>query len=204
MAKKNFPGPQQLRFFYTTAPSTYPGLQHKQTFNVEITAGLAPGAAFSTMTVKRRVGSDLSLQVAVDAWLTILRGAIYNTGSNTVDYVELWDYEPLTDNGEFVSVYPVGLAGTGATSAPGAGIESILTFRTLEGGIMRVHTEEPQNLTGNPTDTRPFTYASATAMADHIESVDNVFLGKDTSFPFAVIAHYPGQNERLFKKRNRP
>lgn len=42
------------------------------------------------------------------------------------------------------------------------------------------------------------------ALADAVTGATNVWLARDTSYPFNAIAMFPGQNEALFKKINRP
>jgi hypothetical protein len=187
--------------FYTTTPPTFQPIVHTARYNIDLDAAYAPGLAFSAMGIKRRSGTPTGLDAYVDAWIALVQVLYSTNANNTLDFVELWKYAPLSFNADFMSVYAVNLAGTTALGATPAH-QSILTFRTLEGGLMKMSFMETVS-TGNNVDTPPLASAGLEAIQTFVVSTGNGFLAADTSYPFACRAHLPGQNEALFRKRYR-
>lgn len=198
----NFPGPYEIRLFYTTTPTSQVPIQHVAKYNIDLTAVPTPGTTFNLLTVVARGGVPQTLQAYVDAWVALLRPLISSAANNSVDFAELWQYTPGTFEASFVSVYAIGLAGTSGGSPILAG-ENILTFRSLEGGILRMHFEEFTAVAQQARDTPPIANANYEAIRVFVEGTTNAWLARDTSYPFACIALYPGQNEALFKRRLR-
>ena len=202
MPALNYPGPQQIRLFYTTAPTSFPSIQHEARYNIRISGGApAPGTAFGSMTAALKGGGTLALNTYMDNWAILMKALMSNVANNTIDYAELWDYPALSNNGSFVSAYTMNVAGTTALPSLPA-IQNMITFRTAEGGIMKLNFMEGWSGIG-VIDTPPFAQAGFQAVADFVISANNAWLGADTSFPFAIKAMFPGQNEALFKKRYR-
>lgn len=195
----NYPGPFELRLYYTTTVSSTP-LTHVARYNIDID-GAAPGAAFSAMNVKSVNGSNPTLAAYLSDWVDLFRPVLSSGAGNSIDYAELWEVTPGTFDMSFVSAESIGLAGlSGSTTQPAS--QGILTFRTVQGGILKLSFMECVFVSGNK-DTPPFSLSPVTAIADFVTGGDNAFLGRDTSRPFAVIAFFPGQNEALFKRRFR-
>lgn len=197
----NYPGPFGLRMFYTTVISSIP-LQHRAEYNIDLQeANPIAGTPFGALNVKLRGGTTQLLSAYCDAWVALVRPILSAGGLSTIDYFELWKYTPQTFDAVFVSTYPVNLAATGASGTQTAS-QSILTFRTVLGGIMRLSFMETMQ-TPAAFDTPPLSSAAYQAIADHVVSIGNAFLGRDGAYPFSTIAFFPGQNEKLFKKRLR-
>lgn len=205
MPELNYPGPYQVRMFYSTTPTGFPTLQHQARYNIDLTpsGAIAPGTLFSAISIKRRDAVAETLQAYVDRWVVLVKAMMATAANNTIDYAELWYYDPGTFNAAFVSAYAINVAGTNAGTATGAA-EKIMTFRTIQGGTMRLHFEEMAASSGGAPDTPPFALGPDDAIQVMVSGVTNAWLGADTSYPFATIALYPGQNEALFKKRFRP
>lgn len=197
----NFPGPYQLRLFYTTASASFAALQHVAQYNIALTTDPSPGAAFSTITAVTGTGGPIVLSTLVDNWVALLRPIFSNSANNTIDYCELWKFTPGTNQSEFVSTYAIALAGQSASPMLASGMV-IQTYRTIEGGIAKFYFMESV-LTATTRDAPPFAPADMDAIRDFIATTPRPFLGADTSYPFAAIAQFPGQNEALFKKRFR-
>lgn len=202
MPKANYPGPYELRMFYTTAPATMTPLQHIARYNIDLTAAPVPGALFTSLTPILNGGSPVNLAVYCDNWVNLVKAVVSNQANNTIDFFELWKYDTLSFEASFVSVYSVAVAGTVVGPSTPAN-EQIITYRTKEGGIMRQHFMEMGNQGTAVPDTPPFTSTTFDAIRVFVTGVNNAFLGRDTSFPFATIAKYAGENEKLFKKRFR-
>ena len=202
----NFPGPYELRIFYTSSDINPGGpMQHEMRLNVDVDDAVSPGDPFDTIVIKCADLATPFLDDVVEDWLALLAPLLAPTA--TFDFVELWKYPTEQSfESEFVSVYtPLVTEGTHAGAAIPAS-QSIFTFRTLEGGIMKVAGMETSFSPGI-RQSRSQMASALGALADYViggnGSYGAPFLGRDTSYPFATIAHFPGQNEALFKRRYR-
>jgi hypothetical protein len=196
----NFPGPYEIRMFYTCSVGVTT-LQHEARYNLNLETEPTPGDEFGAINALERSGAPVDLAVYVEAWVDLFL-ALYVSTACVVSHAELWRYEAGTFSADFISAYDIAEAGVGGSNLVPGG-QYIMTFRTLEGGIMKLNFLETVIATGS-TDTPPFANAAAEAIRLHVLSVDNVWLARDTSYPFASIAAYPGINEAIFKRRFRP
>lgn len=201
----NYPGPYELRIGYTPVSLGAPLIQHVQRLNVKLVEPAAQGALFSAYNFQDRAGVTINtLNTLVEAWLAVLAPLLNTT--TTIDFVELWKYPtPQSFDSIFWSSYaPIIVAG----SNPGAAVangQAIWSFRTQEGGIMKVNLMEAVIASGNPVAYAGQT-AQQKALVDFVLSGDGVnyvapFLARDTSYPFSALKLFPGQSEHLFKKR---
>lgn len=198
----NFPGPYEVRLFYTTNAAT-PALTHQARYNVILDGVPDVGDPFSSILAVRRDGSPFPLDGEVDDWVTLCKG-LYSSagGAASIDYAELWKYTAGTFDASYVSTYSI--AQTGSSASPlVAGQETIVTFRTTLGGIMKIYWLETIISTVS-VDTLPFSNTTLDTMADQLIAGTFPWIGRDGGYPIAAIAAYPGQSEALFKKRNRP
>lgn len=197
MTVTNFPGPYEVRINYTVNASAVV-LSHQQRLNVRVDGDPLPGEVFTAIDVLRRDDTTDLLSDKVDEWVALLQPAFSNQA--TFVNAELWKYEALSFEASFVGTYAIGLAGTAGTAQPAG--QAIFTFRTQEGGIMKLSLME-SNIT--PGGTVPYTGMATEqkAIADAIQYGTAFWLARDTSYPFAFIAMHPGRNEVLFKKRFR-
>jgi len=119
----------------------------------------------------------------------------------TFDYCELWKYVPESFDASFVSTYDIGVEGATA-AATVSSQQTIVTFRSTLGGIMKLSFMETV-ITTVARDTLPFDNATLDSVADAVVAGTVPWMARDGGYPFACIAAYPGQNEALFKRRNR-
>lgn len=202
----NYPGPYELRIAYLPQIGGVQNIEHTQRLNVSLEGTPAQGQTFGNYNFNDKNGATgLSLDTLVEAYLAKFNALMRNDCD--VVAVDLWKY-PVAQS--FDSVFwatyvPTANVGTSASTAQSAG-QDIFTFRTAEGGIMKVNLMESVRVPGAPV-----AYASlgvdAKALVDFILDGDGAtfsapFLGRDTSYPFAFIKEYPGTNESLWKKRN--
>ena len=192
----NFPGPYEIRLFYTCTINT--PLTHVARYNIQLVGVPDPGDTFDTITVLQRDGNTKALDVLVDEWVALMQ-AIYSTSQTTFVRAELWQNVFQSFQTSFVSTYALGLSGSVAQNVVAAG-QSLVTFRTQEGGILKLSFMESIIASG-PSDFEPFSPSALQAMVDYVLAVTNCFLARDTSFPIAVIGHYPGQNEHTQRVR---
>ena len=197
----NFPGPYEIRLYYTTIVAAV-AIQHSARYNLRLATDPDPGTAFADIDALRRDDSPFALDGEIDDWVTLMQG-IYNnsTGVSSIDYAELWGYEPESFDAHFISTYPINVAGSVATSITAYG-QAIVTFRTTLGGIMKLNFMECVIGIGG-IDTLPFSNANLDTLADAVVAGTVPWMARDNGYPFACIALYPGQSEALFKRRVR-
>lgn len=188
----NYPGPYTIKLFYTIS-----GRDHAQELNLDLDGTPNPGDDFSTIDVVTRDLQAVTLDTYVDTWVGLLQPFISQTSTN-FDRAELWSYAAQSFDGTFISAYDVGLPGTFVGTTVIAG-ELIWTFRTVEGGIMRITIEEPVS---TPGESQSYSEMGGTSqdLVDFVLGSGNAWLGRDTSQPISALKLHPGQNERAWKK----
>jgi len=202
----NYPGPYELRIYYTVASLTSPTIEHVQRLNVKLAEPAAQGQAFSAYNFQDINGVVTNtLDDLVEDWLTVLNAAFHT--SMTINAVELWKYPTAqTFDAVFWSSYtPTADAGTSASAAVAAQ-QDIYVFRSQEGGIMKLSLMETSFAPGAPVAYAALT-AIPLAIVDFVLDGDAVnysapFLARDTSYPFSFTKRFPGQNEATWKLRN--
>lgn len=192
----NFPGPYQADIFYTTLVSGVP-LEHVAKLNVDCVGPLFPGQDFSTIEFVTKGAGPVNGLAAILDWADLMK-AFFHT-ANTIDRVELWSVAPESYDRTFISAADIGVDGTNVGATIPAS-QVIFTFRTSEGGIMRLNLMEASELPGRP-QTLPNGFPTIDNVANFVVSDNNWILGRDTSYPVATIRYLPGQNEKLFKFR---
>lgn len=191
----NFPGPWQVRIEYVVA-----GREHVQKLNCIINPGNEGnvGDPFSAFIPTERDGSEtLTLDLQVDAWAALM-APLFNSTDGEIVRAELWKIAPDSFDGSYYSAYAINVAGTSVNPTQDAA-QSIITMRTQEGGIARfdfldtVIDQGPSlTFTASPQEIRDIIL--------YLDSGDNLWVARDTSYPVAFIRFHPGQNERWFKK----
>lgn len=203
----NYPGPYEVRIFYSCDITPGGILQHEQRLNIRLTSDPTPGQSFGAIAAFNINDDVIDLQQFVEQWVDILR-PFFSTTLTSFDFAELWKYEPNSFISTFVSSLALTGAGTNTFNLVPAG-QAIFTFRTEEGGIMKVNLME-----SNRSVSQPLAYADQDTVEKAL--VDNVYkpnepstnagvywLARDTSYPFSPIKLFRGQNEKLFKVRYR-
>ena len=198
----NFPGPYQVRILYGSGDLSPGGnISHLASLNLDLTAVPSPGAAFTTINALTKGGVlTPQLDVAMEAWLTLI--ALMFENITDFGIVELWSFVPDTFNATFISAYtPVANIGTSVQPNLAAS-QAILTFRTNEGGILRLNFMEAV-FPPAASQLYPTLNVGLDAIFDFTASDASWILGRDTSYINAPLRFLPGQNERLFKQRFR-
>lgn len=192
----NFPGPYEVEIFYTVD-----GLQHIQRLNFDATTELFPGddADVETMVTRGGVVTP-SIGVAVEAWTT-LAGARFDQNSGDWDSFNVWKYTPGTFDRIFITSEQITSIFSGGTVSRESQ-QDIYSFRTQEGGVMRVMLMETRSISVDCVN-----YGDAGSqeqdIVDFIVSEENWMLARDTSYPIAFVRVCGGQNEKTFKQRHR-
>lgn len=191
----NFPGPYEVRINYTSG-----GRDHQQRLNVRVAGTPVPGVDdFTTIDALRRDDSPFALDAEVDAWVALLQ-PFYNNATSSFTTAELWSYVPESFDASFVAAYALGVNGSSASAVVPAS-QLIFTFRTQEGGIMKINLMD--NILAPADKDAPPYPGTSQAVANAIVLGTSPWLARDTSYAIASIGLYPGQNERLFKKQYR-
>jgi len=190
----NFPGPYEVEIIYTAG-----GLEHRSRLNCDANGTPSPGDAATAIDLKTRGGGTVQLDTAVGA-LTDLFRVIYNDG-DTFDSFNFWKYAAGTFDRTFITSASIGTSG----QKVGAGNDNhanIYTFRTIEGGVMKIVLLDS---TATEVIRQPAAGSGAdnVAIFDFVVSTSNWILARDTSYPITANHLVGGENEALFKKRNR-
>lgn len=192
----NYPGPYEVRIFYQVST-----LAHQQNLSCQLQSDPDPGTLFSSIYVRNRVNTmNPLLSAAIDAYIALIDD-MYSSASATFARAELWKYTEGTFQADFVSSYDISATGASGSSFVAAG-ESIITFRTANGGSMRLHYLE-NVITNAAIDPPPFANATLEAIRQFVVSDDNWIYARDNSYPFAAVAAFTGQNEKIYKLRYR-
>lgn len=203
----NFPGPFELRIPYTIATLTAPVIEHVQRLNIDLVGTPAQADVFSNYDVVDKDGdTTIALSTWIEAYLALFN-ALFDT-SMDVGNIELWKYPTAQsfDSVFWSSYTPTANAGTGA-GAPFNSGQVYHTFRTAEGGILKISLMEALRAAGSPVLYGSLS-AAEQAFIDFVLDGDGatysaVILARDTSYPIAYNKAFPGQNEAVFKKRFR-
>lgn len=192
----NFPGPYQADIHYTTIVNTVP-LDHVAKLNVDCAGPLVPGMDFSGIDFVTKGAGLVNGLAAVLDWADLIKTQF--AADTTINRVELWSVAPESFDRTFISTADIAIDGTHPNGTIPAS-QLIFTFRSQEGGIMRLNLMEATTLPAVPV-AFPTGTASYNNIANFVTSDDNWILARDTSYPIAAIRFLPGQNERLFKVR---
>lgn len=198
----NFPGPYEVRIYYTVSFPTLGAVVHVQRLNCDLETPGSPGDTFGDLDVILRNGSTIALNTQLTNWINLIK-PFFRDAETTFDYAELWKYEPLSFEADFISTQTIGVTGSITTGSQVAASQCIWSFRTLEGGTMKISLMESLLAPGARLGYGLQSSLSQ-ALVDYILGPSNGWLARDTSFPFSHIAQFPGQNEAVFKKRYRP
>jgi len=199
----NYPGPYEVRFTYDVTINSLL-LTHQQKLSLNIQGDPAPGTPFADIVAFLANGLTTDdLQTLVDTYV----GDVVDFYSNNANQgvwtgAELWRYTFGTFDAEFISAYSFSSAGTSGSAASEAA-QSIVTFRTTEGGIFKYSFMEPVIVPGS-IDPLPFTNTALDTLADNtVLGTVYPWIARDGGWPFACLKHFPGQNEAIWKKRRR-
>jgi len=191
----NFPGPVEVRLFYTTAEVT-----HEARYNCNSPTDLYVGMTADLVDIYDRDGIHGTLEATIDEWVDLIK-VLYSNATATFDYAELWEYDGETHVGKYILTYPIGVAGTSGTATRFAQ-QDIFSFRTEEGGSMRIELLETFNALNTVLSYTGMT-AAQQALVDFVISTSGWILARDTSYPVAFFHLLQGQNEAVFKRRFR-
>ena len=191
----NFPGPYEVRIFYTVN-----FFEHVQKLSCNLVADPDPGDPFDEIDVYESDGSSNPLDASVDSWVALLL-PLMSSADAEINRAELWKITPLSYDGSYISSYDISEAGTSGSGYVVAA-EMIFTFRTINGGIMKIHIEEGVTLPGQSAVLGDIG-ANHQALANYVTGSTGWMWARDNSYASVFLKLHPGQNEAVFKKRYR-
>lgn len=195
----NFPGPFEVRLFYTTGEPTVIR-DHVLRLSCRMNIMGNPGDPFGAWIPVQKDGSAVvNLQTHVDSLVTALK-PVFSTATD-FSFAELWEYVPDSFDAVYRSVYDVNQSGT-STTASGEASQTIISFRTTLGGVAKLDLRgtvlSPGAMQSFPTSV-PAVNTLATYMLDN----SRIWIGRDGGYLLAAIKYLPGQNERAWRRVNR-
>lgn len=190
----NFPGPFTVEIFYTVD-----GLEHKQELNCKVQGSVTPGQDPVSIDILQRDGTTLTLASAVSAYVDVIKTRF--DGTTTFDRYDFWEYTPLTNVRKYIASGNIGVTGTSTATRRKAG-QDTYTFRTQEGGIMRLI--QMESVTNDDSQKRLSELGGTQlAIVSYITDATGWILARDTSYPIAFLRVSNTQNERTYRERFR-
>lgn len=195
----NYPGPYEMRFFYTVDTTPGGAIEHQLRFSCDLETDPDPGDTFTGFNLKLSGGGVVLASTCVNNTIDKLED-LFNSTDADFTRCELWKYDEGTFDATYVTAMALTLPGTSVTATNPAG-ETIMTCRTKGGGIFKICLEDTVGDYGPPA-----VYADCNALIQaafdyfcHLSTAP--FMGRDGTYPFLPLKMSPGQNENLFKKR---
>lgn len=194
-----FDGVWELRIFYTTTATPGGAIEHVHTMDVNVNSEPLPGTPFEAIEVELKDGSSAILATKVSEYVELIDGQF----AITTDFsrAELWAIPEGTYDGQFISVYTLGVQGDSGSGTIAAH-QNTWTFRSRDGGTMRVQLMETVDNT-NLKQSYPTGSSLVNDVFEYVTGSGSFFLARDNSVPLAPLNYSGGQNERLFRKRFR-
>lgn len=158
------------------------------------------GASLSSIQVfQRDGGAAKTLDTAIGEYLALLED-LYGSGT-TVLAPEVWGRQSLSNDFGWINTYSAGETGVAA----GAGVlmlQTVMSFRTAGGNIMRPTFMEAAGYAVNVVDPAPFGVAAYQAMAEYYTSIAGSWLvGRDDNWAVAPLNLTTKTNDALRRKR---
>jgi hypothetical protein len=187
----NYPGTYEIEFEYVSDATT-----HKLRLNCELTSDPTLGDDFSTWSFATKGGGSVQGDTGIDAFLAVFRPLKHSD----VDVINatLWKYQVGTFAKDFKGVYDINLAGTSGLDARRA-FENIFTFRSTNGGIMKIH-----DLDCGEFDYLQRPYASGTTaqknFVDYVLGSTAWMIARDDGYAYSFLKVSNGLNNALERR----
>lgn len=189
-----YPSPYTLKWSYTVSNVT-----HRQQLCVNVTNSPVVGSTFLDAVVTQKNGATVSLDAFCDNFFGVYK-ALFNT-TVVIGDLELWKNYPNSYDMSFVSAGEDTYTGTnGSTFA--LSYYGMYTFRSENGNVFKLLALELSKQAENQQAYSALT-APEKAVVDFVKGSQNAFLARDNGFPVSFIRASFGQNEKVWRKRNR-
>jgi hypothetical protein len=177
-------------------------LTHSLQLNCLAPTNPIAGTALASITLATKSGGTLAASTAVEQLWGFVRP--FFSSATTVVGATLWKYVANSYEKNFISAYSGNLAAGSNAAALNPAHQSILSFRSGNGGIMYVNLVDDAT-TGLTRTSNPPNAAGGIApqLANYMLGANSCWLARDNGFPIASLNYLGGQNEAIFKRRNR-
>jgi hypothetical protein len=189
-----YPGPYEVELFYVEGSIT-----HVQRLNCNIVAEGVVGDPFANFSVATKAGASLALSIAVSDYVAVARTLMAPTANFTV--ANLYKYTPESYDKAFLATNDINLVGTGAGTVQ-LNHQTMWTFTTQLGNNMRLTLLDDISTSNARIPIRDGTVAQQN-MATYVLGNTSWILARDGSYGAGRLNVVGGQNEALFKRRNR-
>lgn len=189
-----YPGPYEVEIFYTEG-----SVEHKQRLNCSIVGEAGVGEPFSAFSVDSRGGAAIALNAAVDAYIALMRPFFASTTNITI--ANLYKYVANSYDKSFLATYDINQLGSAVGSAQ-LNHQTFLTFTTQIGNNIKLTWLDDVSSSNSRIPIRD-SGVGYQAMATYLVGSTNWILARDGAFPAGRLNFVGGQNEALFKRRNR-
>lgn len=197
----NYPGPYQVRVFYTTDVAPGGPIVHQMRLNCDIDGAPVTGTPFTEIGCNKRLGEPVLLHTVMTQLMDRLED-IYSAADTVINYAELWKYGVASFDAVYISTYDLSTPGVDLSDAVPCS-QSYFTFRTFGGGAFKLSLME----TVIPSET-PVAYGDLgvdeTAIADFFTGDStSYFWARDNTYPHVCLRRNASQNEATFRQRFR-
>ncbi len=191
----NYPSPYVLQYTTTTQ-----GIISKFKIACQVLNNPTPGTTFTDIEVTTKDGGSVFLWLGIETFLGLVKASFQAV--TVFSGIELFKVQPNNAGLQFISAYDFSISGdSGQAWTPTH--YSIFGFRTANGSTMRITYLEPANA-GDSQLSYPDIPLWEQNMVDYVLSDDSWLYGADDSYPIAFLRRSQGQNEAIWRKRNRP
>lgn len=197
----NFDGVWETRIFYNSGTSATNQLPHVCKFDVNVDGTPDAGTHPASIDLLLPTLATVDFETYVGTTFVDLMRACFDTFTDFIR-AELWKIPEGTFDATFITALELGVIGTlGATNQLSQ--QTTFTFRSLGGGTGRIQLME-SGFGGSAKQSPPYASAQANALTNHVISDTCPILARDNTRFIARIHQSDGQNEILWRKRNRP
>lgn len=195
---QNFPGPYEVDYSILVT-----GITHHLRLSCVALGSPLPGTAPALVNLQTRAGTPQTLQICAQSLWNFLRIPFHN--SVTLTGFTLWRY-PIAGSlqKDFVTSGVVTNPAGASTSATTLAHQQTLSFRSANGGVMKVVMLESA-YSGNARNTliSNGSGSSEQQIAAYLLSSAGWAIARDDSFPIVPLFSVGGQNEAIYKIRFR-
>jgi hypothetical protein len=197
---RNWPGPWSVEYNYETTFGSIT-LPHSHEVNCYFDIAPVAGQPIENAELIQRSGGTVPADVGIQQYWQFYRAMLPTVAVCTG--FSVWQYAPNSEDKTWVGGGNVD-GPTGAAVTAFASHQLKMTFRTALGGIMQMMVMEDAVGGSALTPLIPANTGLPTVVyAAYILSAANWAIARDDSFPVQALRIGAGENEVLFRERNR-
>jgi hypothetical protein len=190
------PGPYLLDF-----PQVQTGLTHHFAVNCDAIGSPPIGADPADVDMRTKSGTPVDLQTAADDLWDAVRG-LYPTTTLCSQFV-LWKYNGTNLDKTFISGGTLAAPNGSGVTAVVLSSQLICTYRSGAGHIGKLSFVETVLASSIKAPFGGGAIGETVGIKTYLLGGGNIVMARDRSFPVAALNELAGQNEKIFKRRNR-